>query len=180
MEQSQGKGRGRYRLDPEGVVMINSVDEVGLETITEDQARLCGFSDLRELVAELNRGSSGPLADADTIYRVAFRYCREADPRRVLACDTELSPEELDRLSTRLERMDSRSRHGPWTVETLALIGRQPRVAASKLAAQTGRDTKSFKAYVRKLKNLGLTTSHEVGYELSPRGQAFLDHGHKP
>lgn len=160
--------------------MINSVDEVGLETITEDQARLCGFSDLRELVAELNRGSSGPLADADTIYRVAFRYCREADPRRVLACDTELSPEELDRLSTRLERMDSRSRHGPWTVETLALIGRQPRVAASKLAAQTGRDTKSFKAYVRKLKNLGLTTSHEVGYELSPRGQAFLDHGHKP
>jgi hypothetical protein len=28
---------------------------------------------------------------------------------------------------------------------------------------------------VRKLKALGLTTSLEVGYELSPRGQALLD-----
>ncbi len=167
---------GRYRLDPEGVVMINSVDEVGLETITEDQARLCGFSDLLELVEELSQRSSGPLKEDDTVYRVAFRYCTEPDPRRVLACDTELSPEELDRLSTQLGRMDSRSSHGPWTVETLTLIGRQPQVAASKLAAQTGRDTKSFKADVRKLKNLGLTTSHEVGYELSPRGRAFLKH----
>jgi ribosomal protein S19E (S16A) len=28
---------------------------------------------------------------------------------------------------------------------------------------------------VRKLKALGLTISHEVGYEISPRGRAFLD-----
>ena len=167
---------GRYRLDPEGVVVINSVDEVALETVTEDQARLSGFSDLRELAAEINRGSSEPLKGDDTVYRVSFHYYREPDPRRQLSCDAEISPEELDRLSMRLGRMDSRSRHGPWTEETLTLIARRPRVAASKLATDMGRDTSSFKANVRKLKNLGLTTSHEVGYELSPRGRAFLNH----
>ena len=38
-----------------------------------------------------------------------------------------------------------------------------------------GRERLAFKADVRKLKNLGLTLSHEVGYSLSPRGQAYLD-----
>ena len=32
-----------------------------------------------------------------------------------------------------------------------------------------------FKERVRRLKALGLTESLEVGYRLSPRGQAFLD-----
>ncbi|MFP8878572.1 MAG: hypothetical protein VCE43_03450 [Myxococcota bacterium] len=35
-------------------------------------------------------------------------------------------------------------------------------------------ETRVFKADVRKLKNLGLTISCEVGYEISPRGRAFL------
>ena len=33
-----------------------------------------------------------------------------------------------------------------------------------------------MKADIRKLKSLGLTISHDVGYELSPRGAAYLDH----
>ena len=33
----------------------------------------------------------------------------------------------------------------------------------------------AFKRDVRKLKELGLTRSLEVGYELSPRGRAYLD-----
>ena len=32
----------------------------------------------------------------------------------------------------------------------------------------------AFKTDVRKLKKLGLTISHDVGYELSPRGRAVL------
>jgi hypothetical protein len=40
-----------------------------------------------------------------------------------------------------------------------------------------GRETKPFKLDVRKLKNLGLTISLKIGYELSPRGRAFLDSG---
>ena len=34
----------------------------------------------------------------------------------------------------------------------------------------------TFKLDVRKLKRLGLTVSLEVGYELSPRGRAYLAH----
>ena len=37
-----------------------------------------------------------------------------------------------------------------------------------------GRETQPFKTDVRKLKNLGLTLSHNPGYSLSPRGRAFL------
>ena len=32
-----------------------------------------------------------------------------------------------------------------------------------------------MKVDIRKLKSLGLTISHDVGYELAPRGQAYLD-----
>jgi len=42
------------------------------------------------------------------------------------------------------------------------------------LAESVGRERDPFKIDVRKLKRLGLTQSFEVGYELSPRGRAFL------
>ena len=45
---------------------------------------------------------------------------------------------------------------------------------APDLAASVGRETLPFKVDVRKLKNLGLTHSLRVGYELSPRGVAFM------
>nr|BFE76152.1 hypothetical protein GCM10020092_094530 [Actinoplanes digitatis] len=42
-----------------------------------------------------------------------------------------------------------------------------------------GRDTPSFKQNVRKLKERGLTESLDIGYRLSARGAAILDHeGH--
>jgi Mn-dependent DtxR family transcriptional regulator len=47
-------------------------------------------------------------------------------------------------------------------------------VRAADLAKHLGRDRKSFKTDVRKLKELGLTESLEVGYRLSPRGRAWL------
>ena len=56
----------------------------------------------------------------------------------------------------------------------LSLIAHQPRVSASSLAAEVGHEKAAFKADVRKLKKLGLIISHEVGYEISPRGRAFL------
>ena len=54
------------------------------------------------------------------------------------------------------------------------LIAERPGVRAPDLAASLGRETLPFKRDVRKLKELGLTESLEVGYRLSPRGQAFL------
>jgi hypothetical protein len=87
------------------------------------------------------------------------------------ALDTRWEPADVEAIEARLARFDAK---GPWTSETLDLIGKHPRVAASRLAARVGRETAPFKADVVKLKRLGLTQSFEVGYEISPRGRAFL------
>ena len=79
--------------------------------------------------------------------------------------------DEIEALVARLGRLDGKK---PWTRETMQLIRKHPRIAASKLAAKLGRETLPFKVDVRKLKKLGLTQSFEVGYELSPRGAAVL------
>ncbi len=50
------------------------------------------------------------------------------------------------------------------------IIEANPARRAPDLAAELGRDTASFKRDVRKLKELGLTESLEIGYRLSPRG----------
>ncbi len=57
---------------------------------------------------------------------------------------------------------------------TLRLIAERPAVRAADLAAAVGREKAPFKLDVRKLKNLGLTLSLDVGYRLSPRGEAYL------
>ena len=62
-------------------------------------------------------------------------------------------------------------RSGPWTREALALIAANPARRAPDLAAELGRETAPFKRDVRKLKELGLTESLEIGYRLSPRGR---------
>jgi predicted transcriptional regulator len=56
----------------------------------------------------------------------------------------------------------------------LRLIADRPAVRAPDLAAALGRETQPFKRDVRKLKELGLTHSLDVGYELSPRGRSYL------
>lgn len=55
----------------------------------------------------------------------------------------------------------------------MAAIAAEPGRQAPDLAAGQGRDTAPFKADVRKLKELGLTESLEIGYRLSPRGEAL-------
>jgi len=55
-------------------------------------------------------------------------------------------------------------------------VAEHPARRAPELAALVGRETAAFKLDVRKLKELGLTESLEVGYRLSPRGEALLAH----
>ncbi len=45
---------------------------------------------------------------------------------------------------------------------------------SKELAALREVELLPMKVDIRKLKALGLTISHEVGYELSPRGAAYL------
>ena len=88
-----------------------------------------------------------------------------------LALVDALTPTDVEAIRARLARLDGRA---PWTAATLAMIAKRPRVVARELAARLGRETLAFKADVRKLKRLGLTQSFEVGYEISPRGKAYL------
>ena len=49
-----------------------------------------------------------------------------------------------------------------------------PGTQAATLAAELDREKLKFKQDVRKLKELGLTESLEIGYRVSPRGKAVL------
>ena len=97
-------------------------------------------------------------------------------PMRASRCaiDAKLSKDDAAELARRLDRLDAASRRGPWTRDVLRLIAARPGVRAPDLAASRGLETAPFKSSVRKLKELGLTESLEVGYRLSPRGKAAL------
>jgi hypothetical protein len=135
---------------------------------------------------------------ADGTVTVTFRRWRQPraragarhrTPAGILAVDavTEVDPAAISdddaraagfgsraELLARLGRLDRAGRDGPWTAATLRLIGDRPGVRAADLAAAVGRERHPFKTDVRKLKELGLTESLEVGYRLSPRGRALL------
>jgi hypothetical protein len=66
------------------------------------------------------------------------------------------------------------ARAGPWTREILRLIADRPGVRAPNPGNLPGPETLPFKRDVRKLKELGLTHSLEVRYEISPGGRAYL------
>lgn len=152
-----------------GLLDILEITEVSYADITPDDARRAGFDTVDAVIAFLEQ------KPAATDYRVRVRP-RADDPRVDLRSQTELSADELDAVCIKLERMDGRSPIGPWTQLTLHLIADRPRTRAAELAESVGRETLPFKTDVRKLKNLGLTLSHEIGYELSPRGRVVLEH----
>jgi hypothetical protein len=157
-----------------GVLAIDTVEPVTVADLSDETARRAGYGSLADLVRDLDRYRGGQL------YRIELRLAGD-DPRVALREQAELGPEELAALRARLTRMDARSSHGPWTWATLRLIAQRPAVRAGDLASSLGQDRLPFKADVRKLKELGLTESLEVGYRLSPRGRAYLgaEHGHE-
>lgn len=159
---------GRYRCHPIGVLEVDAVDRVRAGAITASDARRAGFASVAELRAYLEE--LGPLDDDSELWRVELHHGGDGD-RVELALEDQLTPEDVAAITAKLARLD---RDTPWTDKTLELIRKHPRVAASKLAAKLGRETLPFKVDVRKLKRLGLTQSFEVGYEISPRGRAYL------
>lgn len=150
-----------------GVVRVDDVTVVDPDTITDAEAVAAGHPDAERLRARLV-----PESDLPT-YRVVLSWVGE-DPRIALREDADLSDDDVRALDVRLERLDRASSHGPWTIATLDIIRRRPHTRAPDLAAELGRERDPFKIDVRKLKNLGLTVSHEVGYSVSPRGLAYL------
>ena len=168
-EKPHVRAGGRYRCHPIGVLEVEAIRSVAVRTIGADDAKKAGFPSLEALLAYL--GELGPLDDSTVVYRVALHHGGDGD-RVALALEDTLTVEDVRDITAKLAKMDGKK---PWTKKTLSLIENHPRVAASKLAPRLGRETSDFKAHVVKLKKLGLTQSFEVGYEIAPRGRAYLE-----
>jgi hypothetical protein len=152
-----------------GVVEVTTIDRVPDEAaLTDEDARAAGFPGLAALLRWTDAKGAGDL------YRIGIRLVGP-DPRIALRARRELDAAELAQLDAKLERMD-RAAGTPWTVATLAQIRRLPGVVSTELAAEVGQERQFYKIRVRRLKALGLTESLEVGYRLSARGEAYLDH----
>ncbi|MEO5901294.1 MAG: hypothetical protein ABIR68_14370 [Ilumatobacteraceae bacterium] len=157
----QAKAGGRYRV---GGMLLEAVavEQIPIAAITDDEARRAGETDRVALVARLG--------ETAMVWRVELRYLGD-DDRVVRRADDALTADELAAIRARLDRMD-RSR--AWTRSTLQLIERYPGVVSTALARNAGIERPAFKLNVRKLKELGLTESLDIGYRLSPRGEAVL------
>ena len=161
---------GRYRCHPIGVLEVDTLTQVTVAEITTEDARRSGFASKAELLAYMLEASPEPLPPDATVYRVELHYGGDGD-RVETALETSLSEDARRELEKAVSKLDGSE---PWTLRTLLLIREHPRVAASKLAPHFDLPTPEFKARVVKLKKLGLTQSFEVGYEVSPRGHAWL------
>jgi hypothetical protein len=160
---------GRQRTPGGGELAIDAVERIEVAAVGEADARAAGYDGRDELLAELERFR----AEGADLYRIRFHRAGD-DPRLALREQADLSEDELAAIAGRLDRLDRAGTHGPWTATVLALIAERPGVRAPDLAAGLGRETAPFKRDVRKLKELGLTVSLEVGYRLSPRGEVVL------
>lgn len=146
-----------------GQLAIEAVDAISETEIDSTTAKAAGFNSRDDALAAL-AGREGDL------YRIRIRSIGP-DLRKALREANGLTHADVQELFRRLDRLDARR---PWTRATLRLIATHPGRRAPELAALLGRDVLPFKQDVRKLKALGLTESLDVGYRLSPRGEALL------
>lgn len=157
----------RYRTGLD-VIEVTAADVIALADIDAVQARAAGYAATDDLLADLRGDQELPL------YRIRFRRLDEPDPRDVLAATASLSEEELATLGALLARMDKSSARGPWTTAVLEWIADRPATSSAVLASSLNWARADLKLHIRRLKSLGLTISLDVGYKLSPRGEAYL------
>lgn len=151
-----------------GLVEIKAVSEIDASEIKIGDAINAGFASLDELLQLLNKTEQG------IIYKIYIDYF-DKDPR--IALRENINPEnvELKEITSKLERFDRYSKQGNWTLEVLKLIHQNPTLRAAVLAQRTRWEKEWLKLNIRKLKNIGLTISHEVGYSISPLGEKYLE-----
>lgn len=162
----QAKVGGRYRVA--GMLLeATAVGEVSVGSLTEADAAAAGEASLATLLKRLT-----PAAPDSTVWRVDLRYIGIDDRIERRAID-DVTDDDVAALRVRLDRLD-RGAGKPWTRTTLQLIEKYPGVVSTALARHAGQERPDFKINVRKLKEMGLTESLQVGYQLSPRGAALL------
>jgi hypothetical protein len=166
-DTARAKPGGTQRTQA-GTIRIDGVTEYpGDYRVTAAQARAAGYRDAAAAQTELDR------RPAEHVYAIKVSYLRP-DERPAMAADDALSDDDVDAIRARLSRLDAASATGPWTHRYLQLVRDNEAVRAPDLAEREGLDVPRFKRRVRQLKGLGLTISLDVGYRISPRGNAFL------
>jgi hypothetical protein len=161
-----------------GELSIGGVRTVEVASISDTEAALAGWASAAELIEDLfrerptssARGRGAKPGGDRSIYRIEVSFAG-TDRRFDLRADDQLTDADLVALVNKLDGYDARSSFGPWTRHTLSMIHEFPARRAPELAEMQGRETIPFKADVRKLKEMGLTESLPVGYQLSPRGK---------
>ena len=148
------------------LIEIDDVRTVRADEISEADARTAGAASRESLIQRLGDATERP------IWRVSFHHVGP-DDRIERRNEAVLTDERRAEIQRRLDRMDRAGTGGPWTAKALHLIATYPGVVSTTLARRMDRDRAAFKTDVRKLKELGLTESLEVGYRLSPLGEAF-------
>jgi hypothetical protein len=158
------KAGGRVRTAA-GVVLIGGIAVCEPSELSERDARASGFASLDEL-----RKMLGP-EDGNPVYRIALVGIAP-DERAGLREAAEPTEAEWRKIDARFARWEKAA--PGYFLGILKAIGQHPAVPAAELARALGKEKLKFKADVRKLKELGLTESLDVGYRLSPRGEQVL------
>lgn len=143
---------------PAGVLGIDEVAVIDPDQVTDEDACAAGYGGRHEALADLRPDGA--------LYRIRFHRLGN-DPRIELRLRDELDERELNELLRALDRLR-------WAEPTLSIISANPATVSTELAARLGVDRVVFKRRVRRLKAMGLCESLEVGYRLSPRGEAVL------
>lgn len=147
-----------------GVIGIDAVEKISEKDISSKDAANAGFESVDALIDSLRKGPG-------SVYKLNVSY-RSVDPRIALRSQASINDEEFQKLKVKLDRLDKT--RGPWVLKTLQLISKYPERRAGDLADMIGMERMDFKLNVRKLKNLGLTISHEVGYSVAPLGKVVM------
>ncbi len=164
----QVKAGKRYTIGI-GTIEVEDVKVMPAALISPEDVAPSGCASIAAIWALAGEHTGSAAGPETLLHRVRFRYLGDVPASSARAHETD-----LDRLVQRLTSMDRLSAHGPWTSSVLRLIDEGPNVPARLLAAELGWQTADFKTHVRRLKTLGLTISHDVGYELSDLGRQCL------
>ena len=150
-----------------GQVEILDIKEISSTEISVKDTHEAGYEKLSDLLETLN---SYP----GKLFKIGVRY-HSQDPRIILRNKSTLDKVEFDQIKLKLQRLDKYSKHGDWTILVLHAILENPKLKSGDLAFIVDKERVWLKTNIRKLKNVGLTISHEVGYSISPLGKIFLE-----
>ena len=159
--------KGSLIKSPIGQIEILNINSAGIDQISKLDAALSGI-EYGDLIATLNSISQG------NIYKIELKY-HSLDPRLILREQSEISDTELEQIKSKLKKYDLFSKRGDWTLLVLQSINDHPKTRAIEIATALGFPKDWLKSNIRRLKNLGLTISHQIGYSLSPRGIKVLE-----